>query len=748
MVSGREAAPAGEPVLWGALGGGLAGLVLGVITWFHSAAAPDSGLDFARVAGFAGAVMTAAHFTVAHALFGLVIGSIVAIASLLVRRRPPPFVGPSLAFGLSFGLFFLALSFVDRNLSLPRNISLTDPMRMAVLKSAVLVGVAVAAGAFALAVPLFGRARPGRLKGALTAIIAVALVISIAGLVSLDRSSAIHRAIGAADWRPTDNGKVVIVGVDGATWELIDPLISEGLLPNIERMRDQGVYANLVTHGRRLSPAVWTGIATGWSHAKHGIVGWTVPEPGTGLVRPIQSNDRRKPALWQILSEFDKSVVVVNWLVTYPSEPTNGVIVSRIVDLDPPAVFPPELFAEVTAAVDSSRAATSAMGPYISEVQTLFDLTARLIRKGQPDLLMLYVNATDKAQHRYWAAHQPERFDASWGLDEDYFAEGRRVLRELWAEVDRRLGELEESLEDGTTLVVVSDHGFRPSSKGSGLVRINEVLGAMGYVCWIDDTPGELDFARTRAFSAGLDVYDPMLGFYVNVEGRQAEGIVPPDSADVVAARLARDLAGLCIEETGEPLFLRVGLVSEGGPERLKGLGYDVYAEKGSPVRIAAPGRTVRIAGTPYELDDFTRKLSDTTGNHAPRGVLVAVGPHVRRGAVRQLVADCPYTVLLTYITGYRPGLERLYMLLRRLGFLDPLTSIDVAPTVLYLLGLPVSSSMEGRLMEPALDPELMSRRPVTMVSSYDHLRTPQAETEGTISQETLEQLRALGYIQ
>jgi hypothetical protein len=163
---------------------------------------------------------------------------------------------------------------------------------------------------------------------------------------------------------------------------------------------------------------------------------------------------------------------------------------------------------------------------------------------------------------------------------------------------------------------------------------------------------------------------------------------------------------------------------------------------------MSVPGRTVRLAGGSYELDDFVRDLSRTTGSHAPRGVLLGVGPGFRRGAVRQLVADSPYSVLLTYATGYRPGLDPAYRFLRRLGFLDPLTSIDVAPTTLYLLGLPVASDMEGRVMERVLEPGLLRERPVQTVASFDHLYVPEAAIEGTISEETLEQLRALGYIQ
>jgi hypothetical protein len=98
---------------------------------------------------------------------------------------------------------------------------------------------------------------------------------------------------------------------------------------------------------------------------------------------------------------------------------------------------------------------------------------------------------------------------------------------------------------------------------------------------------------------------------------------------------------------------------------------------------MSAPGRTVRLADRSYELDDFVRDLSRTTGGHAPRGVLPGVG-----------------------------------------------------------------SDTEGRVMEQVVDLGLLRSRPVQAVPSFDHLSVPEAEIEGTISEETLERLRALGYIQ
>jgi hypothetical protein len=321
--------------------------------------------------------------------------------SALLRKRPPAFP----AAWLAFGLFLFALHFVGRSLALPRNISPTDPLRMSLLWSAALVGSVAAVVAFAVGAAVFAR----RWSRVVTWGLAGLIAVSIVGIISVNASRASYRRTGAADWRPTDGHKVVFVGLDRATWDLLDPLIAEGLLPNIERMRSKGIHANLVTHGRRLSAAVWTGIATGWSHAKHRVVGWTVPESGKATSRPVRSNDRRKPALWRILPEFGKSVVVLNWLVTSPSEATNGVIVSRVVDRDSPAVFPRAFSPAVAAVVESARAAAAPRGQFVAEIATVFDLAEFLLSKGQPDLLMIYVSATDKVQHRYWADHAPEK---------------------------------------------------------------------------------------------------------------------------------------------------------------------------------------------------------------------------------------------------------------------------------------------------------------------------------------------------
>lgn len=734
----------------GVLGGMVAGVGVAACTWFYEGTVPDGGLDFGSVGGAGGLVTTIAHMAVAHAVLGLIVGFIIGFFALVLRRFPIVALPGAVAAALSVGLYGFVTAFVRRNLALPAYVSLGDPMRAEVLRSSALVGALAGVIALVAALFAFSSFRSRAVRRVLTFMLLLFVAVSGIRLVAWNVGGADYRRIETTDWSiPATDGKVVLIGLDGATWQVLDKYSGEGLLPNIDEMRKSGASANLMTHGRRISPAVWTGVATGWSHAEHGITGFTMPEQRTGRTREVQSFDRRKPALWQILTEMGKTTAVVNWWASYPAESTNGLVISRIVEMDSLSVSPSALVPRMAAIVDSSKVAGELQGEFIGGSSAVFDLTEAVLHRGQPDLLMTYVQATDKAQHKYWAAYEPEQFGGEWGLTEDYLASGEDVLRNLWADVDRRVGRILDLAEDGTDFIIVSDHGFKPRSAMLALFRPNRLLEAMGYLEYEDTERTRIDFAKTRAFAAGLDAGDAMLGIYVNTIGIHDHGVVPPDSAYTVARRLVRELSALRVEETGEPLFLSAGLVQEEGTERLRKLGYDVFAAKAGTVRRSSVNSSIVVGDVRSRLNDFLKVYEDNTGNHSPRGVLLAYGPSFRRGAIVPLIADSPYSTALAYVTGYIGKLEPLYRFLRKAGVLDPYTSIDVAPTVLYLLGLPASADMEGRLMERVVAPRLLDRRPATLIPSFDHIRPSViAPRAGTLSEETLRQLRALGYIQ
>ena len=118
--------------------------------------------------------------------------------------------------------------------------------------------------------------------------------------------------------------KVVLLGLDSASWRVMTPLIEEGKLPNIERMLEGSAYGNIITYGRSLTPAVWTSIATGKTRNKHKIISWTTLEPGMTSSIPVESDHRQGQAIWNILSELGYDVGLINYVATYPPEEISG----------------------------------------------------------------------------------------------------------------------------------------------------------------------------------------------------------------------------------------------------------------------------------------------------------------------------------------------------------------------------------------------------------------------------------------
>lgn len=177
---------------------------------------------------------------------------------------------------------------------------------------------------------------------------------------------------------------VFVIGLDGADWRYIEPLLARGELPHLAELRRRGAWGPLATIQPTLSPAVWTTIATGRPPFRHGIQGFTTPRlrgvedslPGlhplrglgfdvlwrwleaSGRIRqaPVTSRDRAVPAFWNLAETSHAPVVVVHWWATWPSEPVLGFVVSdrayaqgrsRDVPREHGLTFPPELFRRI-----------------------------------------------------------------------------------------------------------------------------------------------------------------------------------------------------------------------------------------------------------------------------------------------------------------------------------------------------------------------------------------------------------------
>lgn len=284
--------------------------------------------------------------------------------------------------------------------------------------------------------------------------------------------------------------RVLLIGCDAADWKVINPLLDAGKMPNLERVVNNGVLGNLATLHPDLSPMLWTSIATGKRPFKHGIYGFSEPDPHTGYIRPITNVSRRTKAVWNILSQVGRKCAVIGWWPSHPAEPINGVMVSNHyqraagpVDkpwpMRPGTVHPTRIvknlaalrwhpqhleaghilpFVPELARVDQDKdQRLGSLAKIICETCTIRDASLAILEHEPWDFAAVYFDGIDHFSHAFMRYHPP-RLD--WVPEEDYEIY-RHVVEGGYCLHDIILGQLLECTDRETTVILVSDHGFR-----------------------------------------------------------------------------------------------------------------------------------------------------------------------------------------------------------------------------------------------------------------------------------------------
>jgi predicted AlkP superfamily phosphohydrolase/phosphomutase/Flp pilus assembly protein TadD len=377
---------------------------------------------------------------------------------------------------------------------------------------------------------------------------------------SVARPAAAAPAVDAADLdararRPAGGRAPVIwLGLDGLDWDLLDRLAAQGKMPNWKRLTSKGYSAVLKSFMPVLSPVVWTTIVTGVGPDIHRVLDFQEVDPVSGQKVPISGRSRAMPALWNVAAASGRSVGVVGWWATHPAEEVSGFFVSdhaspilfegmsrngvaypsslapgveQVVARDG-AVSDEELLRFVDVPAGEIRRAREsgaglenpliALSRIIGSTRIQQRIGRDLYDKNLPDLMFLYFEGTDAIGHVFAPYVAPKMSCVS---DED-FGRYRRTVDEYYALVDRILGQwMRRADEDGATLIVNSDHGFkwgagRPCERSSlnpstaaFWHRINGVFAAYGAHVRSSSERGSasvFDLAPTVAALAGLPI--------------------------------------------------------------------------------------------------------------------------------------------------------------------------------------------------------------------------------------------------
>jgi len=560
--------------------------------------------------------------------------------------------------------------------------------------------------------------------------------------------------------------RVLVIGLDGAPPRLVERLAAAGAMPNCARLLREGAFSILQSTPNYNSFSAWCSFATGVNPGKHGIFNFLNRIPGTYDLRRVHSSLRQAPSVFQILSGAGKCVVSLNVPSTFPAQEVHGL---NVADWMTPSVrskgftYPPSLAEEMLAATHGAYQLHTEVrkpaltGRYDQAFRNLVDschgrvsAAEYCLGKVDWDFAAIVFTETDAANHyfshfdRDHPQHDPRALDRYGDL-----------LTSAYAQADAVVGRLLERADENTTVIIMSDHGSCPESRGKAFTRgILEAIGALtprragalspvaslrAAASWVGKGSFEalnralprglkmrlderfrglsqrmiagsfisdVDWARTKAYCYYWDT-DP----YVNLKGREPQGAVEPGDYEAVREWVAERLLSSRDAATGRPAVKRVlkreeayhGPCVESSPDLI------VWWDDSGPIgRI----RITDSGGGPRDVPPSTALWDVVTGGHHPDGTVIMWGRGVRPGA---RIADA--------------------------------NIMDIAPTALHLLRQPVPGYMDGKVLVDALAPEF------TRVASLSEAALPAATAtadDGYSDEERAlveERLRNLGYL-
>ena len=550
--------------------------------------------------------------------------------------------------------------------------------------------------------------------------------------------------------------RALLFGVDGATFEVIDPLVAAGKMPALAGLMARGVRAGLRSTCPPVSAPAWTTFLTGKQPGKHGVFAFQNFDArhysGFSETLVNSSHFRGKTLLDHAAGTAGIRTLSYRIPMTYPAwDIPNGVVVAGfpLPDRRRTYVRPAEAAAELGPASPLSYDETATAMKTLDvptleesnrvELEGLERAVGRYVARGF-ELVIGFTGIPDTLHHGFWAFH-----DAASPLhDAAAPAAVRTMIERAYVAIDAAIGRMIAGIDDDTAVIVVSDHGGGPAPFRQ--VNLNAFLAARGYLeratagrarvattvgrvlergrlalpgrLWLKrrlperlgrslralrKATGAIAWEQTRAYA--IPIHYPVSGVWVNLAGRQPRGIVAPgEEYEQLRQTLARELAGLRDPDTGAPVVARVALREE------------MYT---GPHVSDAPDLIVETMPGYHGGPDLDRLVSPVppatlrrnNGSHTFEGILVAAG-----GPFRQGVA------------------------------LDAPSLADVLPTALHLLDVPLPDDLDGRVIEEALAPGYLAEHPVH-VTAARHANGGSADGDED-EDEMRRFLQGLGYVE
>ncbi|CAN5550238.1 alkaline phosphatase family protein [soil metagenome] len=566
--------------------------------------------------------------------------------------------------------------------------------------------------------------------------------------------------------------KAVVIGLDSATWTVIRPWMAEGSMPNLARLMKDGVSGSLESVLPPITPPAWTSFMTGKNPGKHGIFHFVETEHGGYAMNYANATSRRSPTVWKLLNNAGYSVGTMNIPFTYPPEPLNGFQISGMdtPSESSPFIHPPELRDELLKHLGEIQLDLRFLGAMTTDerrYQVLAEMeqldrqwtkvALYLLENHPQDVMMFVFMSIDTVQHYFWQHMDKNHFIH----DPELAPKFGDAVRKVYERLDAAAGQIIDRLPPETAVFVVSDHGGGPvvdrtiflnrylaqlgllhyhEKAASGLRTLANKLLRLGFslargtlssrqksrlallfpkmlqkteMAYSSFT--SIDWSRTKAYCSEVLASPPSI--WINLKGLKPEGIVEPADYDALVNLIIAKLAELKDPRDGQPVIKRVYRRDE--------IFHGPFANEGADLVLDWWSENSLFSTQPSFPEDTDKPAlvirehkpsasSEWGGTHRLQGIIVARAPALKTGA----------------------EIENSHL-------------IDVAPTILHLLGVSVPEDMDGTVLTDAFRPEFLAQNSVQSgaASGTSGADRPSGYTDEE-SAKVEERLQALGYLE
>lgn len=550
--------------------------------------------------------------------------------------------------------------------------------------------------------------------------------------------------------------KVLVIGIDGGTWDILRPMIKEGRLPNLKNLIGAGSWGTLETTIPPITAVAWSSFITGKNPGKHGLFAFMKRKRNSYDLTPINANDRKEAAIWEIMNRHKKKTIIIGIPVTYPPSKVDGVMLSGMLTPRGGKVSSSKkILKEINKNVGgyipfpektySPKEKEKMLENLLQEVRSKTRVSLYLMKKYPWDFLAVVFNASDGVQHAWW-----KYLDKSHPrYDKRAAKEYQEKFNQVFEEIDKSIGEIIRAVNMKTTnLFIMSDHGCGPlenffqtnnwlikegflALKSDWLSKLKYLLFKLGFTYKnvynlinklgleptkkIDKRRGirklvdqiflsfkDVDWGKTKAYSLGY------IGqIYLNLKRREPQGIVKPGKEyQKTRQEIIKKLKSLKHPETGKKFITKIF--------KKEKIYYGENIDQ-APDIIFFPDNLKSIAFGDFEF--ASNKLIDPafglSGHHRMNGIWVGTGQAIKKG--KNIKAQI----------------------------------IDLAPTILYLMGIPVPKSMDGQIIRQAIEPQYWRKHKLQYIKEEVLRKARKKRKPFSKKQKELvkERLKSLGYI-